>query len=41
VAGFKDINTGRFRDVMLIADERDLNELCRLYGFSEEEIKRE
>ena len=41
VAGFKDINTGRFRDVMLIADERDLNEFCRLYGFSEEEIKRE
>lgn len=31
VAGFKDINTGRFEEVMLIKDSRDLEIFMQLY----------
>ena len=41
VAGFKDINTGKFRDVMLISDSKDLEEFMKKFRISEEEIKRE
>lgn len=39
VAGFKDRETGRFRDVMLIRNDKDLEEFKRMYGI--EEIKTE
>ena len=32
VAGFKDIHTGEFHDVMLIKSDADLVEFKRLYG---------
>ena len=32
VAGFKEISTGKFHDVMLISGEADLAEFKRLYG---------
>lgn len=31
VAGFKDINTGRFEEVMLIKNSRDLDAFMQLY----------
>lgn len=38
VAGFQDLATGRFADVMLIRSPEDLREFCRLYGVEEEEL---
>lgn len=35
VAGFKDINTGRFEEVMLIRSERDLDIFQRTYDIVE------
>lgn len=35
VAGFKDIRTGKFEEVMLIRDNRELNEFMEMYGISE------
>ena len=32
VAGFKDISTGKFEDVMMIKTPADLNEFKRMYG---------
>lgn len=32
VAGFKDIHTGKFQDIMLIRSEKDLEEFKRIYG---------
>jgi hypothetical protein len=32
VAGFKNIHTGKFEDVMLIRDDRDLDEFMKRYG---------
>ena len=32
VAGFKDIHTGKFEDVMLIRDERELQIFMETYG---------
>lgn len=31
VAGFKDINTGRFQEIMLIRDEADLDIFMQMY----------
>lgn len=31
VAGFKEIRTGRFEEIMLIRDEKDLNAFMELY----------
>lgn len=31
VAGFKDINTGRFQEIMLIRDEADLDIFMKMY----------
>ena len=35
VAGFKDIHTGEFHDVMLIKNEADLKEFMSIYGICE------
>ncbi len=35
VAGFKDIHTGKFKDMMLIRDEKDLQNFKDLYGITE------
>ena len=41
VAGFKDLHTGKFTDIMLIRDHKDMEEFTRKYGISREEISRE
>ena len=38
VAGFRDLRTGRFTEIMLIRDPGDLEEFRRLYGIGEGEI---
>ncbi|MCM1288803.1 MAG: aspartate dehydrogenase [Clostridium sp.] len=35
VAGFKDIRTGKFKDIMLIRNDRDLKSFMDTYGISE------
>ncbi len=35
VAGFKDVHTGKFKDMMLIRDEKDLQSFKDLYGITE------
>ncbi len=35
VAGFKNIHTGRFEEVMLIRDEKDLIKFKEIYGITE------
>ncbi len=34
VAGFKDIRTGKFEEVMLIRNDQELNEFMEMYGVS-------
>ena len=34
VAGFKDIHTGKFEEVMLIRDEKDLENFKGMYGIA-------
>lgn len=41
VAGFKDIETGRFEDRMLIKNEKDLKHFLKLYGIEEGELTKE
>lgn len=41
VAGFKDINTGKFTEVMLIRDHKDLYEFKEMYGIRAEEVTKE
>lgn len=41
VVGFKDIRTGKFSDVMLIRDDRDLAEFLERYGIVREDVKKE
>ena len=41
VAGYKNDETGRFTEVMLIRNDRDLEEFLQKYGFTREEIKYE
>ncbi len=38
VAGFQDIHTGKFTEIMLIHTSGDLEEFCRLYGIGTGEI---
>lgn len=40
VAGFKDIHTGKFEEVMLIKDVADLDKFKSMYGI-DEEIRKE
>lgn len=35
VAGFKDIHTGKFEEVMLIRDQKDLDLFIKQYGIKE------
>ena len=41
VAGFKDPHSGKFDELMLIRDGRDLQEFLRRYQVEEAEIKQE
>lgn len=41
VAGFKDAVSGKFEELMLIRDEKDLAEFLSQYQVEESEIKRE
>lgn len=41
VAGFKDIHTGKFMEVMVIRSDRDMQEFISIYGISVEEIRKE
>ncbi len=41
VAGFKEPESGKFEDLMLIRNEGDLKEFLRLYDVKEGEIKKE
>ena len=41
VAGFKDIHTGKFEDVMLIRNERDLAVFREMYGIADGELTKE
>ncbi len=41
VAGFKDPASGKFEELMLIRNDRDLREFLRLYQVDEAEIRRE
>lgn len=38
VAGFKNIRTGRFTEVMLIRGQKDLDTFRKQYGIAEKEI---
>lgn len=35
VAGFKDLRTGKFEEVMLIREQKDLDDFMKRYGISE------
>lgn len=41
VAGFKDIHTGRFTEIMLIRNNQDMEEFLKEYDISAAEIKTE
>ena len=41
VAGFKDLRTGRFTEIMLVRNNEDIEEFTQKYGVSREEIRRE
>lgn len=41
VAGFQDIRTGKFTEVMLIRTPADLEQFRRLYGIGEDKIHTE
>lgn len=41
VAGFKDAASGRFEELMLVRDGKDLAEFLRRYQVEERELKRE
>ena len=41
VAGFRDIQTGKFTEVMVIRNRKDMEEYLGKYGIKEEEIKKE
>lgn len=41
VAGFKDPVSGKFEELMLLRDSRDLQEFLRRYQVEETDIKRE
>lgn len=40
-AGFKDIRTGKFTEVMLIGTDADLEEFLEIYDIRKEEVKTE
>ena len=41
VAGFKDLHTGKFTEIMLIRDQKDLAEFLMEYGLEAAEVAKE
>ncbi len=41
VAGFRNLETGKFTEIMLIKDSGDMREFLEKYGIAAEEIKKE
>ena len=41
VAGFKDIRTGKFEEIMVIRDGNDLNDFVKMYDISKTDITKE
>ena len=41
VAGFKDIHTGKFTEVMVIRDSKDMEEFTSKYDISASDIRKE
>ena len=41
VAGFKDVHTGKFTEVMLIRGSKDMDEFLEMYNISAEEVTKE
>jgi len=41
VAGFKDLQTGKFSEVMLLKNDKDLQNFLKQYDITEQEIKKE
>jgi len=41
VAGFKDVHTGKFEEIMLIKKDKDLDEFMKIYDIKPEEIGKE
>ncbi|MCI6675479.1 MAG: aspartate dehydrogenase [Clostridiales bacterium] len=41
VAGFKEITTGKFEDLMCIRTNKDYQNFLTVYGIQEDEIKKE
>ncbi|MDE7327346.1 MAG: aspartate dehydrogenase [Lachnospiraceae bacterium] len=41
VAGFKNLTTGKFTEIMVIRNRRDMEEFLLRYGISEADIKKE
>ena len=41
VAGFKDIRTGKFTEIMVIRNDKDMNDFLRKYNISKTEITKE
>ena len=41
VAGFKDIHTGKFTEVMVLRDRRDMEEFMGKYDLSASDIRKE
>ncbi len=39
VAGFKDKETGKFEDILLLRTEADLEQFCAMYGVKKSDIK--
>lgn len=39
VAGFIDNSTGRFKDIMLIKDDKDLKRFLKTYNIQKEDLK--
>lgn len=40
VAGFIDLSSGKFEDIMLLRNEEDLEIFLKMYGIEENEIER-
>lgn len=41
VAGFKDIHTGRFIEIMVIRNDKDMEKFLNEYGIYQDDIKKE
>lgn len=39
VAGFRNKETGKFEDVLLLRTETDLDKFCEVYGIKKEKVK--